>query len=396
VAVGQNSSFRDITGSNADETLSVRSGTIGNANLGGGFDVFWYQDFPAYGLPASVVQGVVDGGAGTDWIILSVGGGITVDMAMTTGFEVLDTGTWTSATSDVRVINANGFSRINTDHEGRLVIGQSYSPEARVGLSFPTILVLESTATVGHIGFDWDVGSITEGQAANSTSVTNEGTVLGDVRLYTGNDLYDGRLGTVGGGIYGFAGDDHLRGSAAGDRMWGGYGNDRLEGNDGDDQLYGDSGNDQIDGGAGNDRVDGGAGNDVLHLWKGGGDDVALGGSGNDTFFFGGALTSADVVGGGEGTDTLVLQGPYGALVLSPNVTQIENISILGGGNTAFGEPGTNRHDYVLTTHDSNFAAGCRPESTLRPCWRRRISPSTARRRRMRASSSTAAGAGTL
>jgi Ca2+-binding RTX toxin-like protein len=45
-------------------------------------------------------------------------------------------------------------------------------------------------------------------------------------------------------------------------------------------------------------------------------------------------------------------------LTLTANITEIENISILGGGNTGFGEPGTNRHDYVLTTHDANFAAG--------------------------------------
>jgi hypothetical protein len=84
----------------------------------------------------------------------------------------------------------------------------------------------------------------------------------------------------------------------------------------------------------------------------------SMAGDGNDTLFFIGSLTAADVVNGGAGVDTLVLQGPYGSLALTANVTQIENISILGGGNTGFGEPGTNRHDYVLTTHDANFAAG--------------------------------------
>jgi hypothetical protein len=64
------------------------------------------------------------------------------------------------------------------------------------------------------------------------------------------------------------------------------------------------------------------------------------------------------VVNGGAGVDTLVLQGPYGSLTLTANVTQIENISILGGGNTSFGEPGTNRHDYVLTTHDVQLRGG--------------------------------------
>ncbi|HYJ82217.1 MAG TPA: calcium-binding protein, partial [Allosphingosinicella sp.] len=53
-----------------------------------------------------------------------------------------------------------------------------------------------------------------------------------------------------------------------------------------------------------------------------------------------------------------VLQGPYGAVTLTSNVTQIEGVSFLAGSNTAFGEPGTNRYDYVLTINDANFAAG--------------------------------------
>jgi Ca2+-binding RTX toxin-like protein len=110
-------------------------------------------------------------------------------------------------------------------------------------------------------------------------------------------------------------------------------------------------------GNAGNNVVIGGAGADVLRLYDGG-DDTVFGGAGDDNIFFIGSLTAADVVNGGSGGDTLVLQGPYGALTLTANVTQIENISILAGSNTAFGEPGTNRYDYVLTTHNSNFAAG--------------------------------------
>ncbi|HYJ82069.1 MAG TPA: calcium-binding protein, partial [Allosphingosinicella sp.] len=90
----------------------------------------------------------------------------------------------------------------------------------------------------------------------------------------------------------------------------------------------------------------------------GGGDDTALAGAGNDAIFFGGTLNSADIVRGGDGTDTLVIQGAYGALALTPNVTEIENISLLAGDNTAFGESGTNRYDYSITIHDSNFAAG--------------------------------------
>jgi len=118
------------------------------------------------------------------------------------------------------------------------------------------------------------------------------------------------------------------------------------------------SGNDKLTGNAANNRLDSGDGNDFLYLWFGGGDDTALAGTGNDNIFFGGTLNSADVVRGGEGTDTLVIQGAYGALTLTANVTDIENLSLLAGNNTNFGEPGTNLYDYVITTNDANFAAG--------------------------------------
>ncbi|HYG47042.1 MAG TPA: M10 family metallopeptidase C-terminal domain-containing protein [Allosphingosinicella sp.] len=111
-------------------------------------------------------------------------------------------------------------------------------------------------------------------------------------------------------------------------------------------------------GNSGDNVITGGTGNDLLRLYDGGNDTV-LAGDGLDTLFFGATLSAADVVNGGGGVDTLVLQGNYaGGLTLSPNVTQIENISILGGNNTAFGEPGTNRYDYVLITNDVNFAPG--------------------------------------
>jgi len=90
-----------------------------------------------------------------------------------------------------------------------------------------------------------------------------------------------------------------------------------------------------------------------------GGDDTVSGLAGNDIFYFGGALTAADNVNGGPGSDTIVLQGDYsGGLILDGSVTEIENISMLAGTNTAFGNPGTNLYDYDITIDDANFGAG--------------------------------------
>ena len=48
-----------------------------------------------------------------------------------------------------------------------------------------------------------------------------------------------------------------------------------------------------------------------------------------------------------------------GALTLTANLTEIEDLSILGGGNTDFGDPGNNRYDYVITTHDRTSRPAC-------------------------------------
>ncbi|HEX9965409.1 MAG TPA: Calx-beta domain-containing protein [Allosphingosinicella sp.] len=104
---------------------------------------------------------------------------------------------------------------------------------------------------------------------------------------------------------------------------------------------------------------------DVIDLSQGG-DDTVDGLAGDDIFYFGGELTASDVIFGGAGTDTIVLQGDYsGGLVLNgfptrgvAMLTGIEGISMLAGTNTAFGNPGSNRYDYVITTRDDNVAAG--------------------------------------
>jgi Ca2+-binding RTX toxin-like protein len=117
------------------------------------------------------------------------------------------------------------------------------------------------------------------------------------------------------------------------------------------DRLMGDSGDNSINGTPGPD----------IFVLSQGGDDRVNGLGGDDVFYFGGALTAQDVVAGGGGYDTLVLQGDYsGGLVLDGDVTRIEAISMLAGSNQAFGDPGTGTYDYSIKTHDSNFVAGLR------------------------------------
>ncbi|HEU0099171.1 MAG TPA: M10 family metallopeptidase C-terminal domain-containing protein [Allosphingosinicella sp.] len=260
----------------------------------------------------------------------------------------------------------------------------------------------EQFATQGAVA-DLRTGTISNDGFGNSESMwgiesLGSGTAFADT--FYGNDNMNALLASNGDFLYGFGGDDliDLTGAAAvadgGDGIdilllrhegallapgagglaeirdamttgWkvdlaagtlrDGYGNVGTVA--GIENVTGSDLADDIRGNGGDNVIEGGSGSDILRL-QDGGDDTVLGGDGSDNIFFIGGLTSADLVDGGSGVDTLVLQGPYGSLTLTDHIVGIENISILGGSNTAFGEPGTNRYDYVLTTNNANFAAG--------------------------------------
>ncbi len=79
----------------------------------------------------------------------------------------------------------------------------------------------------------------------------NEGLITGRIDLGESDDIYDGRLGTQTGGVFGGAGAD---------RLLAGAGNDLLDGG---------ADNDLLSGGAGADTLTGGAGADIFHTGSG-------------------------------------------------------------------------------------------------------------------------------
>ena len=116
---------------------------------------------------------------------------------------------------------------------------------------------------------------------------------------------------------------------------------------------------DQLRGDSGDNTITGTAAGDIINLSQGG-NDTASGLGGNDGFYFGAALTAADNVDGGAGTnDQVGLQGNYAGLTLGANnLVNVEQLVLLSGTDTRFGDPGTNLYDYNLTTVDANVAAG--------------------------------------
>lgn len=63
--------------------------------------------------------------------------------------------------------------------------------------------------------------------------------------------------------LYGNGGNDTLKGGTGNDKLFGGAGNDKLFGEAGSDTLNGGSGNDTLSGGSGTDGMTGGGGNDT-------------------------------------------------------------------------------------------------------------------------------------
>jgi Ca2+-binding RTX toxin-like protein len=112
--------------------------------------------------------------------------------------------------------------------------------------------------------------------------------------------------------------------------------------------------------------INGTPGNDVLlgsedpdsFTLQDGGDDSASGAGGNDGFYFGGALTAADSVDGGAGSDTVALQGDYAAGLTFGDLQGVETFLFLSGSDTRFGDSGTGRYSSNITATDPNVPAG--------------------------------------
>jgi Ca2+-binding RTX toxin-like protein len=151
-------------------------------------------------------------------------------------------------------------------------------------------------------------------------NVVNKGLLKGTVDLGEGNDLYDGRGGTVQGSILGGNGDDRFITGNGAEVIDGGYGNDTLDLSGltygvtvdlgaparnkgaavvGDtfssiETVTGTKYRDYLTGDAMNNKLSGGA--SVDFLYGGGGDDTLVGGASRDRLW------------GGEGADLFVFE----------------------------------------------------------------------------------------
>ncbi len=153
-----------------------------------------------------------------------------------------------------------------------------------------------------------------------------------------GNILINGGAVTITGGhptvantatiqVFGGGGNDTItldesNGALPAAQLFGEKGNDTLTGGSGNDQLFGGAGNDTLLGKGGNDFLFGGSGDDTLT--GGDGDDQMFGQAGNDRMIWNPGDDS-DLMEGGDGTDTAVVNGGNGAenFTITPNGTRV-------------------------------------------------------------------------
>ncbi len=306
VTMGFGSSLAAVTGSDGVDSFElVNGGSIGNVTLGKGDDQFrytWSSYFVDPNKP--IVTGMIDGGEGRNTLGVVITDGRTLDLSTFRNFAVLDTGTFTSDTSNGRLLHADGLQLIYGESDGNIVLDQSASPEARLAISSHGRVTLTASTTINEVGYGTNASMPDYADDRLSISVVNQGTIRGAVALYIGDDLYDGSQGRVGGPILGYAGNDILLGGAENNIIDGGTGADTIDGGAGDDRLVGGSGTDRLRGGAGNDVLLGGLGNDTLD----GGSDIDSATYGNlfRTYSASSAGGSMTLRGGSaEGTDTL-------------------------------------------------------------------------------------------
>lgn len=200
---------------------------------------------------------------------------------------------------------------------GASSIGIKFATEAATEERPATIASLVNTGTV--------IGETAIEGGEWQENVVNEGHFEGRVALLAGDDLYDGRGGTVSGTVDLGDGNDVAYGGAETETLIGGAGQDTLFGEGGDDSLTGGTGEDTLDGGAGADQMAGGEGDDTYVV-----DD----------------LSDAVIEEGGEGTDLVRASISYGLGANLENLTLTGIANLNGAGNalanTLTGNAGNN------------------------------------------------------
>jgi large repetitive protein len=239
----------------------------------------------------------VDGGAGTDTLVLTNGTGTAVVNVGNSANQVSGILTGITAISNFECFDFSGFNGTAVMYGSNAIdddlIGGSGNDEIHGEAGRDRL-----TGNAGNDLLDGGSGNdILNGGAGDDTylvdSVGDEVIEVKDAgfdtvqstaaRLTLGDNLEN--LVLMGNAIAGTGNElnNDLTGNALGNTLKGAAGDDFITGLGGKDTLLGDEGDDRIDGGAGGDRLVGGGGDDILTGRRG--KDRLTGGLGKDSFY---------------------------------------------------------------------------------------------------------------
>jgi Ca2+-binding RTX toxin-like protein len=384
--------------------FDILYGGLGDDLIDGGTDT----DVAAYydaisGITASLVTGLVTGGAGNDTLVgienligSSYADSITGDAnanslqgsggsdtltggAGTDVFGLYDaallTPTPIGATPDANIDTITDFIAGNAGDQialpylsGGNPFATGYARLTQSGLD--TLVEIDTDGSAGASTFR-TIAILQNVTKTNLTALNFQGN---DPNPVVGTTGADNLVGTIAAdNIDAGAGNDTVTGLDGNDTLYGADGNDSLDGGAGLDWLYGGLGLDTLVGGADNDVLFGNEGNDTLqggagfdNLYGGLGDDLIDGGADNDFTSYYDAISGITVslvtglVTGGGGNDTLVgIERVYGTAFADILIGDTKANDLFGaaGNDTIDGGVVVDRINYTDSNYTSYYYA---------------------------------------
>ncbi|MEO8245456.1 MAG: hypothetical protein ABI832_24555, partial [bacterium] len=215
-----------LTVANFDDLILAQGVTVGSTDntairvTGGGSDIMILGS--VYGVGTAISLGT-QAGSGNNLVI----GESAVVAAESYGVSVYNNG---SHLTNFGQILAYGVGVIVATNAGSAVhilnAGSIFGDDIGIFASFAPQIILNNTGTITTVGGQSYTAS------AGSTCIDiihNRGTMTGDVNLTAGNDLYDGRGGSIEGVVYGGNDDDTFIAGVSEEVFDGGDGIDLLD-----------------------------------------------------------------------------------------------------------------------------------------------------------------------